>query len=94
LKGDVSEIRSIVEGTKDNTVRVLIGINHDEGRGKDYQRVYTNSFLYGGTGSTDYMEKMATAEYGGCTYNYQDSMELQVYTPETVEEKATDDLPF
>ena len=94
LKGDVTEIKNIIEGTKENTVRVLVGINHDEAREKDYQRVYTNAFLYGGTGDTTYMEKVATGEYGGCNYDYQGSMELQPYNPEAKKKSQRTICPF
>ena len=93
LKGDTTEIKSILEQTSDNTIRVLLGVNSDLEKERNYQRVYPNCFLYGGQGGTDYMDKKARGEYGGCNLEFSDSMELKEYSP-SEEKKEKDDLPF
>ena len=104
LKGDLSELKEIIEGTKENTIRVLLGVRVDDEDGKSYQRVYPNKFLYGGTGSVDRMSEAAESQYGGCNLEYNNSMELQLFSNDKTAEtgtvdsatakKETDDLPF
>jgi len=92
LKGDVLEIKNILKVVEDNTVRVLLGVKEDVGRDKYYQRVYTGCFLYGGNGDTDYLQKKAESQYGGCNLEYMESMTLQSFKEEEI--KKGDKLLF
>lgn len=74
FNGDLSEIQMIKEKLG-KSIKVLLGVKDEQ-----YQDIYTKFIQRGHMSGTKTMEKNASAEYGGFKADYQNSMDLQVYT--------------
>lgn len=95
MKGDVTELKSLITALKDNKVRVLLGVKDGK-----YQNVYNRCFGRLKPARTDIFVRSLNDEYGAFNAEYNKDLVLQRYTPEVVaptEEapataEATDDI--
>lgn len=86
--GDVTELKGLVAGLKENLVKVLLGVNTSKD-GNRYQTVYTKHFgrSYQGAGS---FVKALENQYGEFKdADYQNSLELKTYQFKLAEPDAS-----
>lgn len=75
-KGDVKEIKALIDALSENRVRVLLGVK--EGK---YQQVYTKHFGRLKPFRKDMFIKMLNDDFGSFNAEYNQSLELEVYVP-------------
>lgn len=85
VKGDVSELKQIINNAKENTIKLLFGIN-DNG----YQEIYNRYFLNSRSNRYTTLLKYANEEYTKFKGNYFADTEFKVYDGNNVpQEKET-----
>jgi hypothetical protein len=79
VKGDVSELKSLVSSLADNRVRVLLGVKDGK-----YQQVYTKHFGRLKPKRDDLFVKALNDEYGNFNAEFNPDLVLQNYSPNLI----------
>lgn len=79
VKGDVSELKSLVSDLSDNRVRVLLGVKDGK-----YQQVYTKHFGRLKPKRDDLFVKALNDEYGNFNAEFNPDLMLQNYSPNLI----------
>lgn len=82
VKGDVSELKTLLTKIPNNKLKVLLGVRLS-GDNK-YQEVYNKYFDKSGNRRIDYWEKFLANEYNQFKSDYQNSLNFKEYTGESV----------
>ena len=79
MKGDVTELKSLITALKDNKVRVMLGVKDGK-----YQQVYNRCFGRLKPARNDIFVRALNDEYGSFNAEYNKDLVLQRYSPEVV----------
>tara|TARA_B100001057_G_scaffold414735_1_gene431931 strand:+ start:4943 stop:5707 length:765 start_codon:yes stop_codon:yes gene_type:complete len=88
VKGDVSEMKTLVTQLKDNKLRVMLGVKDEK-----YQQVYTRHFGRLKPATDRLFIKALNDEYGSFNAEYNDDLLLQKYDPELVKPTQEEAVP-
>jgi len=94
--GDFSELQSLVRDLSDYEIKVLLGVRQVEGTDDNgmpkvshYQDVYTKMFARSYQKSNNPWLKKLSDEYGAYKQNYQNSLLLQEFNPDSIVNPTT-----
>jgi len=79
VKGDVTELKKLVEALQDNRVRILLGVKDGK-----YQQTYTKHFGRLKPQRNDMFTKELNSDYGGFNSAYPEDLRLAPYTEKLV----------
>lgn len=79
MKGDVTELKSLITALKDNKLRVMLGVKDGK-----YQQVYNRHFGRLKPQRDQLFVKALNDEYGAFNAEYNSDLKLQHYSPEVV----------
>ncbi len=85
MKGDVTELKSLITALKDNKLRVMLGVKDGK-----YQNVYNRHFGRLKPQRDQLFVKALNDEYGTFNAEYNSDLKLQPYTPELVQPTETE----
>lgn len=88
VKGDVTELKSLVTALKDNKLRVMLGVKDGK-----YQNVYNRHFGRLKPQRDQLFVKALNDEYGTFNAEYNSDLKLQSYSPELVQPTETEAAP-
>lgn len=88
VKGNVTELKSLVTALKDNKLRVMLGVKDGK-----YQQVYNRHFGRLKPQRDQLFVKALNDEYGTFNAEYNSDLKLQAYSPELVTPTETTEAP-
>lgn len=88
MKGDVTELKSLIDALKENKVRVMLGVKDGK-----YQNVYNRHFGRLKPQRDALFTKALNDEYGAFKAEYNADLKLQPYAPELVVPTETEAAP-
>jgi len=88
VKGNVTELKSLVTALKDNKLRVMLGVKDGK-----YQQVYNRHFGRLKPQRDQLFVKALNDEYGTFNAEYNSDLKLQSYSPELVTPTETTEAP-